>query len=75
MTVKNIKFTDPTVGNTSATSGYVKGGTTQGGNETLLVADMSSRALLEGIYMELKKLNLRQEEAFEETVKNEDVKC
>ena len=73
MTVEHIVFTDPTVGNTTATSGYVKGGTSQGGEEVLLTSDMTTRQLLEGILIELKKLNLRQDEAFEQPVNNEDV--
>jgi len=31
--------------------------------------------LLEGILIELKKINLRQEEAFEEIVTDEDISC
>ena len=73
MTVERLLYTDPTVGNTSGTSGYVKGGTTQGGQEVLLTSDMSSRELLAGILLELKKINLRQEIAFEETIKQEDL--
>ena len=75
MTITNIKFTNPTVGNTSDTSGYVKGGTTVKGQEALLVADMSTRSLLGGILLELKKLNLRQEAAFEEQVNDGDIPC
>ncbi len=73
MTVKNITFTDPTVGNTTDTAGFVKGGTANGNNEVLLTADMNSRDLLEGILIELRKLNLRQEEAFAERVNDEDI--
>jgi hypothetical protein len=73
MTVERLIFTNPTVGNTDATSGYVKGGTLQGDEEVLLTADMTTRELLEGIFIELKKLNLRQQEAFEEQVNDEDV--
>ena len=73
MTVEYLKYTNPTVGNTSDTSGYVKGGTTNGGQEVLLTADMTTRELLEGIYNELRILNLRQEIAFEETIKQEDL--
>jgi hypothetical protein len=39
------------------------------------VADMTSRQLLEGILIELRKINLRQEEVFEETVTDEDIPC
>jgi hypothetical protein len=73
MTVEHIVFTDPTVGTTEDNAGIVVGGTTQGGQNTLLTADMTTRQLLEGIFLELKKLNLRQEIAFEETVKEEDL--
>ena len=73
MTVKNIIFTDTVSGSSSGTSSYVVGSTTDGGNNVLLTADMSTRQLLEGIYIELKKLNLRQESAFEETVSDGDI--
>ena len=73
MTIKNIIFTDTVSGSSSGTSSYVVGSTVEGTNNVLLTADMSTRQLLEGIYVELQKLNLRQEEAFEETVNNEDI--
>ncbi len=73
MTVNNITFTDPTKGNTSDTAGFVKGGTQQGNDDTLLTADMTTRDLLEGILTELKKMNLRQDDAFEVEINDEDV--
>ncbi len=73
MSIDNVKYLAPTPGTSSSSPSVVEGSTTVGGQSTLLTADMTSRELLEGIYVELKKLNLRQEEAFEETVNDEDV--
>ena len=73
MGITNIKVTQPLRG--SATSGptFVEGTETVDGQNTLLIADMSTRELLESILIELKIMNLRQQEAFEETVKEEDL--
>lgn len=73
MPIETLVYNDPIVGNTEDTAGFVKGGTQVGGQSTLLTADMTTRELLEGIFMELRKLNLRQEEAFEETVNDGDI--
>ena len=73
MSIDNVTYLAPTPGTSSGSASIVVGSTTVGGESTLLTADMSSRELLEGIYVELKKLNLRQEEAFEETVNYEDI--
>ncbi len=73
MTVDNIKFVAPTPGTSSSSPSIVEGSTIVGGQDTLLIADMTSRDLLEGILIELRILNLRQEEAFEETVNSEDI--
>ena len=73
MSIDNVKYIAPTPGTSSSSPSVVEGSTTVGGQSTLLTADMSSRELLEGIFIELKKLNLRQEEAFEETVNDEDI--
>ncbi|KKK48374.1 hypothetical protein LCGC14_3145760 [marine sediment metagenome] len=75
MAIDNIRFTAPVAGTTSSNPSIVEGSVQVGGQSTLLIADMTSRDLLEGIYMELKKLNLRQQEAFEETVNDEDIQC
>ncbi len=75
MTVDNIKFTSPTPGQSSSSPSIIEGSVVVGGQDTLLIADMSSRDLFEGIYIELKKLNLRQQEAFEEQVNDGDVLC
>ena len=75
MAVKNITYTQPQVGLTSTNPQTIEGTTTVDGQPTLLIADLTTRQLLEGIYIELKKLNLRQELAFEETVTDEDVLC
>ena len=77
--VKNITYTAPVTGTTSDNPTYISGGdggtVEEGGNSALVTADMTTRQLLEGILIELKKLNLRQQEVFEETVKDEDVLC
>ena len=73
MAVKNIKYVQPIPGSSSSTPSIVVGDTISGGQSVLLISDMSSRDLLEGILIELRKLNLRQEEAFEETVNEEDI--
>lgn len=75
MAVKNITYTSPQIGTTTTNPQTVEGTTTVNGEPTLLIADLTTRQLLEGIYIELKKLNLRQELAFEETVTDEDVLC
>jgi hypothetical protein len=46
-----------------------------GGQDKLNVADFTTNELLGQILIELRKLNLRQEEAFEETVNDGDVSC
>jgi hypothetical protein len=73
MTINKIIFRDPTPGQSSSAPSIVEGSVTVGGDSTLLIADMSSRELLEGILIELKKLNLRQQEAFEEQVNDGDI--
>jgi len=73
MSIDNVKYLAPTPGTSSGSASIVVGSTTVGGESTLLIADMSSRELLGAILTELKKLNLRQQEAFEETVKDDDV--
>ena len=77
--VKNITYRPPVTGTTSDNPTYTSGGDggviTEGGNATTLIADMTSRQLLEGILIELKKLNLRQEAAFGEPVNDEDILC
>ena len=73
--VKNIAYRQPLLGNSTTNPLYTEdgAGVTESGNTTTLVADMSSRQLLEGILIELKKLNLRQDEVFEEIVNDEDI--
>ena len=77
--VKNITYRQPVTGTTASNPTYVSGGSggviTESGAGTTLIADMTSRQLLEGILIELKKLNLRQEAVFEETVTDEDILC
>ena len=76
-TVKNITYRPPVTGTTSDNPTYISGGdgsiVQEGANSSMLVSDMSSRQLLEGILIELKKLNLRQDEVFEEIVNDEDI--
>ena len=71
--VKHITYLPTITGTDGDNPTFTEGGTQVGGNSTLLTADMGTQQLLEGILIELKKINLRQEEAFEETVKDEDV--
>ena len=73
--VKNITYKQPLLGNSTTNPLYTDNASaiTEGSGTTTLVADMSSRQLLEGILIELKKLNLRQEAAFGEPVNDEDV--
>ena len=78
--VKHIEYRQPVTGTTEDNPTYIaigeEGGTvTAGGQDQLLVADLTSRQLLEGILIELKKINLRQEEAFEETIIDGDISC
>ena len=73
MAITNIKYFTPQVGSTTGNPQVIEGAVTVDGQPALLIADMTSRQLLEGILIELKILNLRQQEVFEETVKEEDV--
>ncbi len=72
-TIKNVKYTTPRAGGSSSTPGFVEGTVPVKGQDTLLIADMGVRQLLEGILIELKKINLRQEEVFEEQVNDGDI--
>jgi len=74
LTIKKITYSTPTTGTSTTNTSFIEGSETVGGENTLLIADMSSRELLEGIYIELKKLNLRQEVLTGEQVNDEDVK-
>ena len=47
------------------------GGSAGGGNNEMLVADMAVAEILADILTELKILNLRQEEVFEESIHND----
>ena len=73
MPINNIKYIQPIQGSSASSATFVEGTTEVGGENTLLIADMSSRELLEAILIELMKLNLRQQEAFEETVNEGDL--
>ena len=77
--VKNITYIQPVVGTSVDNPTYISGGdgsiVQEGANSAMLVSDMTSRQLLEGILIELKKLNLRQDEVFEEIVNDEDIPC
>ena len=75
MAITNIKYFTPQVGSTTDNPQVIEGAVTIDGQPALLIADMTSRQLLEGILIELMKLNLRQQEAFEETILDEDVTC
>ena len=75
MGIDNIKYSNPQVGSTTDNPQVIEGAVTIDGQPALLIADMTSRQLLEGILIELMKLNLRQQEAFEETILDEDVTC
>jgi hypothetical protein len=76
-TVKNITYKAPVRGTSTSNPLYTEdgAGVTESGQTTTLIADMTSRQLLESILLELKKLNLRQEAVFNETVTDEDVLC
>ena len=75
--VKNITYRQPLLGNSTTNPLYTEDGAgiAEGGSTTTLIADMNSRQLLEGILIELKKLNLRQEAVFGEPVNDEDILC
>ena len=75
MAITNIKYFTPQVGSTTDNPQVIEGAVTVDGQPALLIADMDSRQLLEAILIELKILNLRQQEVFEETVKEEDILC
>ena len=73
MTVENIKWITPETGSSTTSSTYIQGTTVIDGTDTLLIADMTSRELLESILIELKKMNLRQEAVWGEQIENGDV--
>ncbi len=74
MTIDNVKYVSPTPGTSTNNPSIVEGSAQViGGKNILLVESMSARDLLESILIELRKLNLRQEEVFEETVNEEDI--
>ena len=75
MAITNIKYFTPQVGSTTDNPQVIEGAVTVDGQPALLIADMDSRQLLEAILIELRILNLRQQEVFEETVKEEDILC
>lgn len=74
-TVKNITYRDPVRGTSTSNPVYTEDGAgiTEGGVTTTLIADMTSRQLLEGILIELKKANICLQEIAGETVNDEDV--
>ena len=74
MTINNVKFNSPTTGSSSSNPSIVEGSTTVGGQDTLLIADMSTRELLENILIELKIMNLRDEAVTGEQVNDGDIK-
>jgi hypothetical protein len=73
--VQNVDYKPPVLGNSEDNPLYIgdANATVEGSRTVTQVADMTSRELLEGILIELRKLNLRQEEAFEEIVTDEDL--
>ena len=73
MTVENIKYITPETGSSTTSSTYIQGTTVVEGADTLLIADMTSRELLEAILIELKKMNLRQEAVWGEPVNDGDL--
>ena len=73
MAIANIKYLTTQIGSTTDNPQVIEGAVTVDGQPALLIADMTSRQLLEGILIELMKLNLRQQEAFEETINDEDI--
>lgn len=74
MSIDGIVFKSPIPGTSSKSTSKVEGTTVVNGQDTLLIADMSSRELLAGILIELKILNLRQQEVFKEAVSERDIK-
>ena len=73
MNVKTIIMSQPVSGSSTTSPTFVEGTATVEGQSALLIADLSTRELLEAILIELKIMNLRQQEAFEETVNEEDL--
>ncbi len=73
MSIDNVKYIAPTPGTSSSSPSVVEGSTTVSGQSTLLIADMTSRELLEGILIELKKMNLRDEAVTGETISDGDI--
>lgn len=74
--VKNVQYRSPVRGNDSTNPLYTEDSSaaSPGGNKTTFTADIVSRVLLQEILAELKKINLRQDIVFDETISDGDVK-
>ncbi len=73
MPVEKIEYTQPNRGVNTDSPSYIEGTTSSMGNNVMLTKDSGANELLYNILVELRKINLRQEEAFEETVNDGDV--
>ena len=62
MSITKITYTTPAHGAGSANPTFVEGSTTVDGENTLLIADMTLRDLLEQLLVETKKTNVLLEE-------------
>jgi predicted AAA+ superfamily ATPase len=71
--VENVLYRPPVTGTSTDNPNIVEGNVSTGSDSVLLTADMTTRQLLSEILIELKKINLRQEEVFEEIVNDGDV--
>ena len=56
MSIDNIKYVDPIRGNDASNAAIIEGSTTVGGEETLLIADMTLRELTLETLLTLKKI-------------------
>lgn len=75
--VKHITYRDPVLGNNADNPLYTgdSNAVVKGGGSVTMVSDQAVMQLLGEILVELKKINLRQEVAFEEPIHDGDVTC
>ena len=71
--VLDIQYRQPIPGNSSENPNIVVGDVEISGVPTMMISDMSTHELLCEMVLELRKINLRQEEAFEQEINDGDL--
>ena len=73
MPVEKIEYVTPVRGVDTDSPSFVEGIVTSAGQRVILTKDSGAGELLYNILVELRKINLRQQEAFEETINDGDI--